>query len=83
MKPERIETKELVRRLHSMANNTARFGETETFNAIAARLTEPEKDRERLDFLWSTDKWFDVPSNGEWTAESFRQAIDDAMEETK
>lgn len=44
---------------------------------------ELKKDQLRLDFLRTSDVWFAIPSDGNWTAESFRKAIDAEMEETK
>lgn len=48
---------------------------------LAARelaLEKAGKDSERLDWLATADHWFDEPCDGNWTAETFRQAIDNA-----
>lgn len=37
------------------------------------------KDKARLDHLSKSTSWFDVPSDGNWTPESWRAAIDADM----
>ena len=52
-------------------------------DAQADYQRELRADRDRLDWLCMTDHWFDVPSDENWTPESFRAAIDAAMGEGK
>ena len=41
---------------------------------------EARKDSKRLDWLSNSDTWFDQPCDGVWTPESWRQAIDAAID---
>jgi len=58
-----------------MSDNTTHYADPATLS----RLIELEKDKKRLDWLANTEVWFEEPSDGHWTPESWRREIDRIM----
>lgn len=81
MKTE-IGMSELVKEVLEAIQKADTYEDAEMLEDVASRLTELEKDRERLDKL-SSLKWWHVKGLVVTQNNTLREAIDAAMEATK